>query len=137
MWYKDGDIIKGGNNQCCLPVTSPGAYHVVVSCRERAEVSEASVIGTFSNLFTKAKKKNNSASETKNVQIIDMYCQNDAATMQKNNRSPVAKDVVPHISREELTFTSADEIGHGNFGTVYKAKWAGRDVAIKCLKVKR
>ena len=40
------------------------------------------------------------------------------------------------VDKEEIVFSSKDEIGRGSFGVVYKASWAGTNVAVKVMKIR-
>ena len=124
-----------------MPVTSPGTYHVLVSCGEQAEISEAIKISTFSSPSIKEgmASKLSSATNATNKPAPAISVSNAskyAAEMQLDKNIQAVKNVILFIGRKKITFSSADEIERGNFGTVYRAKWAGTDVAVKCMKVR-
>ena len=56
------------------------------------------------------------------------------ATKKLNQKDNVAFPAVPVVDKEEITFF--DENGRGSFSVVYKASWAGTDVAVKVLKMR-
>ena len=43
---------------------------------------------------------------------------------------------VPVVDKEEIVFSSKDEIGRGSFGVVCKASWARTNVAVKVMKIR-
>lgn len=57
-----------------------------------------------------------------------------------NGQSSVSKEeprplkALPNVDKNKVTLTS--EIGKGSFGTVYKAAWAGTEVAVKVIKLR-
>ena len=49
---------------------------------------------------------------------------------------PKNESLLPVVEKEEISFSSKDEIGRGAFGVVYKGKWAGTEVAVKQINLR-
>ena len=47
----------------------------------------------------------------------------------------VSLEAIPRIQPSELTYEGGGEVERGSFGDVKKAKWRGRDVAVKLFIV--
>lgn len=43
---------------------------------------------------------------------------------------------LPVVEREEISFSTKDEIGKGAFGVVFKGEWAGTEVAVKKINLR-
>ena len=44
---------------------------------------------------------------------------------------------VPLIDFESMDIDKSEELGHGSFGMVYKGRWNGFDIAVKCLHIQK
>ena len=111
VWYRDGIQIKAGNKHCCLPVSSPGSYHIAVHCGEQKTTSEPVLVCDFSDLGPPS------------VSAFD--------TSAKANVPQL-----PVVEKGEINFSAKDELGRGSFGVVYKGVWAGTEVAVKHVKIR-
>ncbi len=114
VWYRNGLPYKQGNKLCCLAIKEPGLSTVEVQFEEKIDVSEPVYIRSFSD-----EKKITEDRE----EIV--------AAKPLNNES-----VLPTVEKEEISFSSKDEIGRGAFGVVYKGEWAGTEVAVKQIKLR-
>lgn len=121
VWYRNGSKLKEGRTLCCLPVNEPGSYSVEVLHGEQREVSETVVIRPLSELA--AKVRSEATTEGKGDEAAQQLKQTDSLA-------------VPVVDKEETVFSSKDEIGRGSFGVVYKASWAGTNVAVKVMKIR-
>lgn len=113
VWYRNGIPYKKGNKLCCLAIKEPGLYTVEVQYEEKIDVSEQVYIRSFS----------------------------DEKKMRKDREEfvapkPLNESVLPIVEKEEISFSSKDEIGRGAFGVVYKGEWAGTEVAVKQIKLR-
>jgi len=130
VWYRNGNKIKEGHPFCCLVVTEPGSYSVEVFRGEEREMSNPIEIchawsrTSRSSLVAKAQEQslNEGTGDESN------------ATQQLNQKENAAAPSVPVVDKEEITLFN--EIGRGSFAVVYKASWAGTDVAVKVLKMR-
>ena len=113
VWYRNGSKLKEGRTLCCLPVNEPGSYSVEVLHGEQREVSETVVIRPLSESAAKVGS--------------------ESTTESKGDEAAVP---VPVVDKEEIVFSSKDEIGRGSFGVVYKASWVGTNVAVKVMKIR-
>lgn len=131
VWYRNGSKIKEGHPFCCLAVTEPGDYSVEVFRGEEREMSNPIKIcranwsrTSRSSLVAKAQEQslNEGTGDESN------------ATQQLKQKENPAAPSVPVVDKEEITLFN--EIGRGSFAVVYKASWAGTDVAVKVLKMR-
>ena len=131
VWYLNGVKIKEGHPFCCLLVNEPGNYSVKVFRGDEREMSGPIEIchvkwsrTSHSSLLVKAQRQS----------LNEGTGDESDATQQLNQNDNVAVAVVPVVDKEEITLS--DEIGCGLFGVVYKASWAGTNVAVKVLKMR-
>mgnify|MGYP001794202631 CR=1 FL=1 len=122
IWYHNDINIKGGNQNCCLVVTSPGSYKVEVRCGERKEISEPVHVDLVKE-----------PCEQQDHSSID-----SSSTLSSTNSTNLqdCEPNLPVVDKEDIKFILKDTIGSGSFVTVYKGKWAGTEVAIKQVKVR-
>ena len=53
-----------------------------------------------------------------------------------NSNPPKDVSLLPVVDKEEISFSTKDEIGRGSFSVIYKGHWAGTEVAIKYIKIR-
>ena len=93
-------------------------YTVEVQHGEERDISEPVYIRTFSD----------------NKKISSAYAkdgeESGASSPSKNESS------LPVVEREEISFSTKDEIGRRAFGVVFKGEWAGTEVAVKKINLR-
>ena len=121
VWYRNGSQFKEGRNCCCTPVSDTGLYCVEVQNGTERDVSEG--------VFIRTLEKGVSEPDTKKPSEESSPCTSNSSAL---------KDVslLPVVDKEEISFSTKDEIGRGSFGVVYKGHWAGTEVAIKHIKIR-
>ena len=131
VWYRNGVKIKEGRPFCCRAVNEPGNYSVEVLRGGEREMSEPIEIchANWSRTL-----HSSSAAKAQKQSLNEGTGEESNATKKLNQKDSVAFPAVPAVDKEEITFF--DEIGRGSFGVVYKASWAGTDVAVKVLKMR-
>ena len=112
IWYRDGTKIKEGRKCCCVPVKEAGSYSVEVHFGDETAVSEPMLVCPFNEL------------EPASSPIT-------GASVNKDSHG-----LLPVVEKEEIRFSTKDEIGRGSFGVVYKGMWAATDVAVKHVKIR-
>ena len=121
VWYRNGVPYKQGNKLCCVAVSEPGVYTVEVQYGEERDVSEPVYIRAFSDEI------NISSSDTRD---------GDEREESSASNPPKNESLLPVVEKEEILFSTKDEVGRGSFGVVYKGEWAGTEVAVKQIKLR-
>ena len=124
VWYRNGAIYKQGCKVCCIAVNDPGLYTVEVQCGEERDVSEELFIRNLNSQGSFARGKEVLESDNKN------RAESSKSTCEESG------SFLPLIEKEELSFSTADVIGRGSLGAVYKGEWAGTAVAVKAIKIR-
>ena len=91
-------------------------YTVEVQYGEERDVSEPVYIRAFSDEI------NISSSDTRDGEERE---ESSASTPPKN------ESLLPVVEKEEVLFSTKDEVDRGSFGVVYKGEWADTEVAVK------
>ena len=117
-WYRNGIPYKQGNKLSCTEIREAGMYTVEVQHGKERDISEPVYIRTFSD------NKKISSTDAKDRE------ESSKSSPSKNESSP------PVVEREEISFSTKDEIGRGAFGVVFKGEWAGTEVAVKKINLR-
>ena len=110
--------IQKGNKLSCIAIREPGLYTVEVQYGEERDISEPVCVRAFSD-----EKKISSS--------------NPMVGEQSGTSNPSkSESLLPVVEREEISFSTKDEIARGAFGVVFKGEWAGTEVAVKKISVR-
>lgn len=115
-WYHDDKTYKEGAGLCCIAVNTPGKYCVKV---QYPDVSSALSKPVYARPLRLPADKKEKTDEKQNTILSE----------------PVSWQL-PEIQKDDVKFSSSNEIGRGAFGVVYKGQWSGTDVAVKVVKVR-
>ena len=118
VWYRNGLPYKQGNKLSCRAIIEAGVYTVEVQHVEERDISEPVYMRTFSD------NKKISSAYTKDGE------ESGASSPSKNESS------LPVAEREEISFSTKDEIGRGASGVVFKGEWAAPEVAVKKINLR-
>ncbi|KAJ7322019.1 hypothetical protein OS493_033415 [Desmophyllum pertusum] len=113
VWYRNGSQYKQGNKLCCIATCEPGQYTVEVQYGKERDVSEPVFIRPWGV----------ACSVEKNVSYPDTKKSSYRGESSGSN-PPKSDSLLPVVEKEEIVYSSKDEIGRGSFGVVYKGVWA-------------
>ena len=124
MWYRNGYLYKQGIKCCCIAVNKPGLYTVEVQCEEERDISEA--------FFIRNLNFEGSLSLETEAPMSDKTNREKSST----STSGQSDSFLPVIEKDELSYSTANEIGRGSFGVVYRGERAVTAVAVKVTKIR-
>ncbi|CAC5416190.1 unnamed protein product [Mytilus coruscus] len=152
-WFKDNIMISSGSMNIIV-VTEPGIYSCEVSLfADITQFSKAVQIIPLSDIDERT-----SGSRTKTISNGCSHPSPSITTTSPNsalqstsiekgfakedkiekkiatNQHPFA---VPEVIVEDLNIDYSSIVGRGTFGTVYKGKWTGLEVAVKAIPIKK
>ena len=127
IWYRNDTVIQQGSTFCCITINEPGVYSVEVQCGEERDVSAPIFIRPLN--MSESHPTSNGTNLGMNTNGRKSNEENDLSG--KESGAPLTV-----IDKEEIIFSTRDEIGRGSFGVVYKGSWAGTQVALKHTKVR-
>ena len=108
---------------CLLYPAKPGTYHCKVVMEN----------DTVSSKVVEVKNKDN------DIPMKKLTKEKSSKEKQEDDKMPSTSGTIPSLDMKELNvvYNEANQIGQGTFGTVYKGKWLGTNVAVKRISVGR
>ncbi|KAK3731615.1 hypothetical protein QZH41_015868, partial [Actinostola sp. cb2023] len=137
-WYKDEQLMCNGNNQCLIKVLEIGTYVAQVLYGEESFRSEPVKVGLEDvgsepkeNKTQATAKETTQSSSGPGVPKLPIGPENER---QSDTLTETASSLVHEIDFESLNVNFKDILGTGAYGTVYRGKWVGTEVAVKVIK---
>ncbi|CAC5382644.1 unnamed protein product [Mytilus coruscus] len=124
-WFKDNVMISSGSMNIIV-VTQPGIYSCEVSFADIKQLSKAVQIIAFSDI--------NETTSDSLTKTISYACSHPSSSMTTSQNSALQST---KIIVEDLNIDYSSIVGRITFGTVYKGKWTGLEVAVKAIPIKK
>lgn len=125
-WFLDGNLYQSGKNLFVINVLTTGLYYATVQYNDEQYTSDAVCIVQDRGLFR--------VGHVVNLSGISRNTKHDENQCSSSKEIPQANDIVRISSTD---FQIEEEIGKGNYGTVFKGSWLGSLVAIKKLPLSK
>ena len=146
-WFKDNVMTSSGSMNIIV-VSEPGVYSCEVSLADIKQLSKAVQIIAFSDIDdrTSGSIQEDLSNRCSHPPPISTSTSRNSAVQSTSMEKGFPRDdkiiatnrpafAVPEVFVKDLNINYSSVVGRGAFGTVYKGKWTGLEVAIKAIPI--